>query len=339
MARSHPKPGPRPGTGPRTRRAESVEAEEPEPELEDGYRIGPVDVTDLVVEDLDSLDPYDRAFVPEDDPHWEIGIAEVQLWEAIVDELQSGGNVLIVGPTGCGKSGAVKKLAATLGRPLRQVPINGETRTSDFIGSVKAVFDPESESTVTRFVPGILPDALSRRHWMLLDEIDSAPPGVLFNLHGVLEVNGVLAVPGERRIWERERPFGVVATANTLGHGDDTGLYAGTGVLNEAFLDRFGAVIEAGYPDSETEVRILTGRTGIDVPLATKFVEVATKVRGEADKVSCTLSTRRLVKWAEKTVTFEDARRAFGIVITNRLAAHDRKFVEGVTQRVMGWIR
>lgn len=316
--------------------AESIH-EPPVIELEDGFRIGPTDVSDLVVEDLSELDDYDRSFVPEDDPHWEIGPKEVAMWEAIAHELQAGGNVLIVGPTGCGKSGGVRKLAATLGRPLRRVPINDETRTSDFVGGLRAVYDEEKRASVTRYVRGVLPDALERRHWMLLDEIDSAPPGILFVLHAVLERGGQLDVPAERVTFPREHPFGVIATANTIGRGDDSGLYAGTGVLNEAFLDRFGTVLEADYPDPETEKRILERRTGVEAPIAEKLVEVAGKVRGEGDKVSCTLSTRRLEEWARKAVVFHDARRGYELAVQKRLAPHDRKFLDGVCQRIMGW--
>lgn len=220
---------------------------------------------------------------------------------------------------------------------MRQVPINNETRTSDFVGGLRAVYDDEKKASVTRYVPGVLPDALDRRHWMLLDEVDSAPPGILFVLHGVLERGGGLSIPGERKVFPRETPFGIVATANTLGRGDDTGLYAGTGILNEAFLDRFGTVLEMDYPEPDVEVRILERRTGLEGPLATKFVEVAGKVRAEGEKVSCTLSTRRLEEWARKAVVFHDARRGYELAVQKRLAPHDRKFLDGVCQRVMGW--
>ena len=53
--------------------------------------------------------------------------------------------------------------------------------------------------------------------------------------------------------------FRLVATANTNGGGDDTGLYQGTQRQNLAWLDRF-TICEVGYPAADVEKSLLARR-------------------------------------------------------------------------------
>lgn len=52
-----------------------------------------------------------------------------------------------------------------------------------------------------------------------------------------------------------------MATANTLGFGSDSGLYAsGTRVLNFGWLDRWDVVVHVDYLPADDEVRLLHSR-------------------------------------------------------------------------------
>ncbi len=285
------------------------------------------------------VEPGDEALIPEHDENWEPGTAEKSALEDLALAMEHDENALLVGPTGCGKSLLVQQLACALEQPLRRVNLHGEVRAADFLGEKIIDVEPASGQAVVKWQDGVLPQAMRRGHWLLLDELDAASAAVLFVLQGVLETGRRLTLmPNAGEVVQAHPQFRIVATANTLGRGDESGLYTGTRVLNEAFLDRFGTVIESRYPNEETECKILVKRSGLEQDVALVLVKAARHVR-EAfakDEVSCTFSTRRLVAWAQKTKVYGNARRAAGVAVLHKLGRDDRGVVEGVIQRYVG---
>lgn len=286
--------------------------------------------------------PADRQIlVPEHDESFEI---DQEKLEILALGIQHNDNVLMVGPTGCGKTSLAYELAAIVNHPMIRINMNGDFRAADFVGEKHIDVDPETAQSIIVWKDGILPNAMRNGYWLLIDELDACPPAIAFVLQAVLEGKPLVISTNGGEVVKPAPGFRLIATANTIGKGDDTGMYTGTNVMNEAFLDRFGTVMQFAYPNEETEVKILVAKTKIDKLTATKMVEVATKVRGgvEKEECYCSFSTRRLIRWATKTVALRGGAvagkhtAAAEITILNKLTKDDRKFVEAVLQRVMG---
>jgi cobaltochelatase CobS len=300
-------------------------------------------VAELQIRDLDSMDEYDRAFVPEWDEKYQ---PDDSIFEAVAILAQESMPGLLVGPPGCGKSTGVRALASLINQPVRRVSLNGDLRTSDFVGTKLLMVDPATGQTVSGWRDSVLPDAMRRGHWLILDEFDSCPPEIGFILQSVLEPDRILTLTDNYgEVLVAHPQFRIFATANTIGKGDDAGIYAGTHVLNEATLDRF-CVIECNYQDSAIETKIVHERSGLATFYTKQMVATAILIREgfKKSECTCTMSTRRLVSWATfadrymaGTTSEPDRKRAiakaYKMAIGGKLGPEDAKYVAGVIQR------
>lgn len=284
-----------------------------------------------------ALSERDAKQVPEHDEHYKFWNKEAL--EAVATAVELDLNILLVGPTGCGKTSMCDELAALVNAPRARINLDGDVRSSDFLGQMAIVVDPETSQAVTQWQDGILPQAMRNGWWLILDELDAAPAQILMTLQAVLE-NGHRLTLKENggEVVVAHPNFRIIATANTLGRGDQSGLYTGTNVLNEATLDRFGIVLQYGYPPVGTESSIVRAKSGIDADTARQMCSIASKVRkgAENDECTCTFSTRRILNWAMLSVKLGDTARAARFAVLQRLNPEDREYVRGVMQRVLG---
>ncbi len=294
-------------------------------------RIHVVDGTIKMVRDLFGVETTCNAIARENVPAVDERFAfDPELGKAMLSSLTENDRILLVGPTGSGKSSIIAQLAARLNWPLRRVNLHGETSVSDFLGTHKA------RNGEVFFQYGILPNTMREGKILVLEEIDAATPEILFVLQGVLEDGGTLTIAdnaGENVIPHPD--FRLVATANTLGLGDESGMYTGTSVLNASHLDRWTTVYQVGYLGTEEEAAVIMDKVpGINHALVEGFVNLATAVRKAVaeEELFMTFSTRRLLALARKSKSM-GVDKALEVTVLNKLPKTDRSVVAELAQR------
>jgi hypothetical protein len=222
--------------------------------------------------------------------------------------------MFITGLSGNGKTTMVEQVCAKLKRECFRVNITAETDESDLLGSFGLV----DGNTVWQDGPVTL--ALKRGAILLLDEIDLGTEKIM-SLQSVLEGKGVMI----KKIGQFVHPapgFNVIATANTKGKGDDNGRFAGTRILNEAFLDRFDFTIEQDYAPKATEKKILLKKMAkfgkVDDVFADNLVRWAEIIRAsyEDNALDEIITTRRLEGVCKAFAIFGDRMEAIKMCVS-----------------------
>lgn len=218
----------------------------------------------------------------------------------------------VFGPTGSGKTSAIKQLASRLNYPVFEVTGHGRMEFSDLIGHLTL------RNGNMEFEYGPLTMAMKYGGLFLLNEIDLLEPATAIGLNGILDGEPLCIAENGGEIVEPHSMFRFAATANTNGGADETGLYQGTLRQNLSFLDRFW-LCEMGYPAKEAEERLLgTCCPKLPESIRKKMVEFAGEIRklfmgeagvGIANTIEVTFSTRTLLRWADLTVRFQPLSR------------------------------
>ena len=245
-------------------------------------------------------------------------------------------NVLLSGGAGVGKTSHFVQLAARINQPVIRVNLNGETRISDFLGKIQ-VADGK-----TYWTDGILPLAMRKGMFLILDEIDMAEPNILSLLHPVLEENGTLVLKENAGEVIVPHPnFRILATANSIGVMQDKAVdYAGTNQMNAAFLDRWH-VMEMAPLDEKTEIKVILQRVpGIKHKWVKRIVQFANMVRNQKNDfgqgISTTFSTRRCLQWAKKTALLRSPIKAADVVFSSKLTMQEKESTDRFLLTVFG---
>jgi len=219
----------------------------------------------------------------------------------------------VFGPTGAGKTSLIRQVAAKLNYPVFDVTGHNRLEFNDLAGHLSV------ENGSMRFQYGPLALAMKFGGLFLLNELDLLDPATVTGLNGVLD-GAPLCLPENGGELITPHPmFRFIATANTNGAADETGLYEGTLRQNLAFMDRFW-LCEISYPHPDAETQLLE-RLAPSLPadLRRTMVDFANQVRrlfiGEGDNqqpgetIEITFSTRTLIRWANLTQRFQPLAR------------------------------
>lgn len=253
----------------------------------------------------------------------------------VAEAIEHNERVFLYGPSGTGKSWLVRQIAAVARRPVRRVNLNGETSVADFIGHWTVNSNKE-----TVFVKGILPQAMQEGFILQLDEVDAMQPEVGFILQQILEPKGRLLLTDTGEDIAPHADFRLVATANTLGYGSDSGLYAsGTHVLNFSWLDRWDVVVHVDYLAAEEEARLLHSRyPAVKKDLLKCMVKAASDLRKAhvEEQLTTVITTRRLLALCARLERGNDFQRAMQVCVLNKVPAEDRKVIAETFEHHVG---
>jgi cobaltochelatase CobS len=286
-----------------------------------------------------------NSFVPAVDQTYRFGrenLSDVLAW------LQHGDQdaLYLSGPTGSGKSSLICQIAARLNIPVQRVTAHSRLEVPELIGH-HTVVDGDMV-----YVDGPLTTAMRYGHIFLLDEIDLLDPATAAGMNGIVE-GGPLVIPENGGEVVTPHPqFRFVATGNTAGAGDRSGLYQGALRQNLAFMDRFWMVV-VGYPDPVQEGKILEAAVpSLPQPIREKMIEVANTVRklfmgegdGDGNSIEVTMSTRTLIRWAYLTNFFKGLRaqgvnpisHALDRALALKASPETRQALHEIVQREMG---
>jgi cobaltochelatase CobS len=238
------------------------------------------------------------------------------------------------GHAGVGKSTVHEQIAAHTRRPYIRIQHTANTEEAHIVGQTLANEDG------TYFEPGPLPLAMRNGWTYNADEYDFAHASILAVYQPVLEGKSLLIkeAPEPWRVVKPHPNFRFVATGNTNGSGDESGLYIGTNIGNAANYSRFGIVEHVPYMPKKQEAQVLVNQAGIVKEDAEKLVQFANDIRKAFDKGSMggTIGPRELIYAGKIGLRRGSWRVGLTLSFINRLGEVDRETADGVAQRVFG---
>lgn len=282
----------------------------------------------------------DHPHVPDVDEHYIFRPSHLMqiLWALITNK-----KTWISGPTGTGKSTLVEQICARLNWPMLRINFDSEITRLDLIG--RDVLSNDGGTTTSRFVDGILPQAMQGPYVLLCDEVDFIRPEVAYVFQRALEDKGLLITEDGGRLVTPHPMFRMIATANTQGQGDDLGLYQGARPQSMAFLDRFTVWVDVQYLSQAEEQQLLESKVPFidadDAKLITKYVGEHRRCFMGAE-IAQPLSPRGVLALGEAMATFtgfypnkKDAvKMALDSVILNRASNADKAVIRSLVDRV-----
>lgn len=172
-------------------------------------------------------------------------IGQEEVLDAVIIAVISGGNVLLEGVPGTGKTRLVRSLGQTLNLPFSRIQFTPDLMPNDVTGA-NIIRKDENGNLVTTFQKGPIFAQI-----ILADEINRATPKTQ---SARLEVRQEHKVTVSGVTYQMAEPFFVLATENPI---EQDGTYP----LPEAQMDRFRFKVIMSFPSSAKELGDIVNRT------------------------------------------------------------------------------
>ncbi len=193
-------------------------------------------------------------------------VGQESLTNDLLVTLLAGGNALLEGVPGLGKTLIIRTLAEVLDCSFKRIQFTPDLMPADIVGTM-IITQQEDGLRGFRFEKGPIFANL-----VLADEINRAAPRTQSALLEAMQ-EGHATVAGETH--QLPEPFFVLATQNPIE-------MEGTYPLPEAQLDRFLYKIDVPYPDEAQLIEIARRTTGISVPHGRKVTDGETLMAMQA---------------------------------------------------------
>jgi len=254
------------------------------------------------------------------------------LWDREMSRHETGvrRGLWLGGPRRAGKTTGVEQFFAALGVPVLSITCNRRIPLSDYIRQML----PDGTGGWMS-LPGPLVIAMQQGYPVILNEVSGMDPADLLAMNDIID-RGFLATD-DGSVIRAARGFMVFATDNTMGSGDETGLYGGTETQNASTVSRFFK-FKIGYPKPEEELEILKNRfpTQPDAMLI-EHIKFANAVRdAHAAGSRATLGTGELIDWVEIGSYFTDPFIGIQRVLLDGLSGADYEAVKSLYEAQFG---
>lgn len=186
-------------------------------------------------------------------------VGQEEVVDGVLTCLLAGGQALLEGVPGLGKTMLVRTLAGVLQLDFARIQFTPDLMPADILGTT-VLTESEGGSTNLEFRKGPV-----FANIVLADEVNRATPKTQ---SAMLEVMQEHTVTVQGRTYVLEQPYFVLATQNPLE-------MEGTYPLPEAQLDRFLFKLEVGFPSREDLHGILDRTTGAHRPEVTPVLDKA----------------------------------------------------------------
>ncbi|KAI1718698.1 AAA domain (dynein-related subfamily) domain-containing protein [Ditylenchus destructor] len=208
--------------------------------------------------------------------------------------------ILLEGETSAGKTSIIQHLAKATGNRVFRINNHEHTDVQEYIGNYRP-----SEAGQLEFSEGVLVKAVRNGDWIILDELNLAPPAVLEALNRLLDDNREIFVPELNRTYVAHPRFQLFATQNPVGS------YAGRKRLSRAFLNRFIVIKYDHLPFPELP-QIVEARCGVSSSMAKIMVEVLVELKsrrsvsGVFSFSNGLMTLRDLFRWGNRAASCDE---------------------------------